>query len=784
MQIGVLQQPVRLLERRLRDTPRGLSLIAALCKVGSDNPSLRAKLFPTLDLLRQTTVQPSSELLLALAWTQLTGAVLDSDKCRMYLRQVLDRTSAQTLIPPAEAGTPQQVRAAYQQLAQGSKREDIVQYLSRVIETKEAERSEQSHRNLERNIGVELAARECLIEKYSLQGMRREAIQMLDSCDRLLVANADTISPGLIAKEWHELSKVSSKLGLTFAALRFINHGLKADTESNELKGERLRIETLVPQDETELLNGSMARLAAPCRDAAALPLVALDMLCSSFETFDLLKLRAPLTHKALGELLISLKATGEGAFETEETADLIDLFGKAELPANAVQDLGIVLSWLVKVFAKEQPRNPLDVEIHDERAWPRSYETQLCSLLVLNAVTPDGCEANVFEPGSGECLWQGHIPFGKPLYKRWIIEREDGFVADEPVDVPLRVQVSTPTGYPEYTLTISTSVASSEAVWPDYPTGALDPKDVQGGELYGRSGFIKRIVSSFGQARVQATYLIEGVRQMGKTSLLKFIKQNAPKHVLPVYVNLEAIQSDPERNVWNTIIEQVLRDDEVAQHATIAGPIQRKRHGDLVALARELCAASGKAYLLLLMDELHVLLRESDNPKGVLADFRTDLNEGSNRISLLLADRYTLQESERKVESEYWLQLTPEALDPLDYASTQLAIEVPCQGSDIRFLPDAILRVYHWTCGYPFHVQRLVQNVLAKNLEGPWVTVMPGDIDGAIPGLLHQDRLFQEGLCRKDRMDSELQAAIAAVLEWSDLTELFSGTIGRTRMA
>jgi hypothetical protein len=173
-------------------------------------------------------------------------------------------------------------------------------------------------------------------------------------------------------------------------------------------------------------------------------------------------------------------------------------------------------------------------------------------------------------------------------------------------------------------------------------------------------------------------------------------------------------------------------------------------------------------------MDELHVLLRESENPKGVLADFRTDLNEVSNRISLLLAGRYTLAESEKKIDSEYWLQLTPESLDPLDFPSTKNAIEIPCQGTNIRFLPEAISRVYYWTCGYPFHVQRLVQNVLAGNLAGPWVTVLPADVDEAVPGLVNQDRLFQESLCRKDRLDAELQAAIAAVLEWSDLMDLF----------
>ena len=450
-------------------------------------------------------------------------------------------------------------------------------------------------------------------------------------------------------------------------------------------------------------------------------------------------------------------------------------MFARAELPKAANEHLAKLLSWIVKTFAKEQPRNPLDVEIYDDKLWPGSYESQACSLLAINPVGQERCEGAVFERTSGKRLWHGSIQNGGVVYSRWRFEREDGFLTDEQIDIPILIRVTYPTNIAEYTLTLSPSVASGDAVWPDYPTGALDPKDVQGGELYGRSAFIKRIVNSFGQLRTQATYLIEGVRQMGKTSLLKFIRQNAPKHVLPVYVNLEAIQSDPERNVWNIIIEQIFRDEEVARHASLPeGRIAGKSHGDLVTFAKQLCALTGKAYLLLLMDELHVLLRESNNPKGILADFRTDLNEVSNRVSLLLADRYTLEESERKVDSEYWLQLTPERLDPLDFESTTSAIEVPCQGTDIRFLSEAIERVYYWTYGYPFHVQRLVQNVLAKNLDGPWVTVIANDVDETVPALLNQDRLFQEGLCRKDRIDAELQAAIAAVLEWADLAELF----------
>jgi hypothetical protein len=218
---------VSLLERHLADAPRGLALVAALSKAGIDNPSLRAKLWPTLDRLRQSTVQPSQELLLALAWTQLVGPSPNKEKCRSYVKQVLERTGLQKLVPPAETNTRQQVRTAYQQLSQGGKGEDAVQYLSRIVETKETERSERPDRNIERNLGVEFAARECLVIEYSSQGRRQEAIEMLDRCENVLMSHSDAISPGFLVKDWHEISRLALDLGLPFAALRRVDCGLE-----------------------------------------------------------------------------------------------------------------------------------------------------------------------------------------------------------------------------------------------------------------------------------------------------------------------------------------------------------------------------------------------------------------------------------------------------------------------------------------------------------------------------------------------------------------------------
>ena len=124
------------------------------------------------------------------------------------------------------------VRAAYQELSKRGEGKDALQYLSRIVEAKEAERSEHSGRNLDKLIGVELAARECLAIEYSSQHRGQEALQMLDHCESLLGAHVDAVSPGFLARDWGEISKLSFELGFPFAALRRAGCGLTIDPES------------------------------------------------------------------------------------------------------------------------------------------------------------------------------------------------------------------------------------------------------------------------------------------------------------------------------------------------------------------------------------------------------------------------------------------------------------------------------------------------------------------------------------------------------------------------
>jgi tetratricopeptide (TPR) repeat protein len=761
---------VRMLETRVSDRASAIALVVALCRSGIQNPALRRKMSAALERLTESSVPPSIQLVLALALSYLSLPSPDPEKARLLISQAIERAGIQTLTPPAEVSTMQQVRTAYQQYCDSAKRAEAVQYLKGIIEAKEAQRAGLSPRQIERSLSTEFEARACLATEYKAQGNVEQTIQALDQCELLLARHANAIQPGHVSRDWLTLARLSEECNMLWAALRRSEIGLRVDPEHAALRLLQEGVLKKVNVREMELLNAAARHIVASIDTPVAAQQETVQALSQQLRNTGLLELHAPGTFKGLADLF-ALIIRNEDA-DIEERAERVLVSSRAELPSAANDETEKLIGWIIGAFAKQAPRNPVQVEIYDEedRIWPKSYEGEACAMLEITPTGDETSDVSISDEESGKLIWRGQVSPGHPIYRRWTYESDEGFIPDAKVDLVFSVQVQSTQGVPSYPIPVTVSVASGDPVWPDYPNGALEPDLVPGGELYGRGSFIRQIVSSFGPTRARH-YLIEAVRQMGKTSLLKFIKQEAPKHTLPVYVNLDEIQSDPEKNVWNCIMERVLR--EVGEDS--AGPFHGQRHGDVVELAKRLCNKLNKAYLLLLMDEFHVLLRESNNPKGILADFRADLNEASNRISIVLADRYTLDESELRVPSEYWAQLAVEKLGPLDADSTEKAVNTPCRGTDVSFLPETTRRIFYWTAGYPFHVQRIAQSVVANNyVAGPWLTALPDDVDNVIPRMIEQDRLFQEGLCRKDRMDTELQCAIAGFLEWRDLMEIF----------
>jgi tetratricopeptide (TPR) repeat protein len=746
------------------------ALLAALCASETKGNALRGTMASALDDLRGSVNPPSNELMLALSWAKLTMQNPDIPATQAALSVVANPPEREALHSPAEVVTVREVHSAYKQLSPNIP--DAIAYLQNVIDTRTRERespiaiTELPAKEIERSVAVELAARLYVIRGFDSIGNREKAIQALEECEILLQEHSRSIPAGFLAKDWFDLAKIACSLGLSWSGLRFCVQGLTVDPEYKHLQ-------EFCEKVKQEANDGSRDELVVACRgiagriiDSIGSPEDLAGIIRQELSGLDIIRRTAPSFSTAMDTFLQTIDTNRNDARLGTELSDHVNMFARMELPADALKELDPIFNWAGRISSREENRIPVEIDPHEGQIWPRSDEREACCLLALTA-RADVQNLTIFDQASENLVWHGNILTGKTEYVRWVVERDDGFAAGDLLDFSLTLESGTADS--AMRTAISVSVASTEPRWPTYPTGALSPDDVPGNELYGRSDLIRKITSSLGKRRGQATYLIEAPRQMGKTSLLNFVKHQVPDHLLAVYVNLELPWSKKApRNPWDYLTERVLLESGSKSAEGEAG----RQPQDLIRVVSDVCNSSGKQYVLLLLDDLHSLLERCEDPRSVLAVFRDFHNDASNRISLLLADRYTREELESKFANEYWAQLSILSLGPLDRQSTGKAITIPAEDTDVGFLSETVDRLHYWTGGYPYHLQRAVQYMLDNMWSGPWLTAISSDVDEAIFRMLEEDALFQAGLCRPDRIDPRSEEVIAALLEWRDLVD------------
>jgi hypothetical protein len=111
------------------------------------------------------------------------------------------------------------------------------------------------------------------------------------------------------------------------------------------------------------------------------------------------------------------------------------------------------------------------------------------------------------------------------------------------------------------------------------------------------------------------------------------------------------------------------------------------------------------------------------------------------------------------------WTDFAREPISFLNELDTREAILQPAQGSIVRYEQDVVSRIYYWTNGYPWHIQWICSELINfLNIQKRYI-VFPQDIDFIAKKLLQEDRLFNEGLCRPERLNELSQILINTVL-------------------
>ncbi|RME56010.1 hypothetical protein D6779_11415 [Candidatus Parcubacteria bacterium] len=296
-----------------------------------------------------------------------------------------------------------------------------------------------------------------------------------------------------------------------------------------------------------------------------------------------------------------------------------------------------------------------------------------------------------------------------------------------------------------------------------DYPVVALRPDESS--KLFGRENLLRILKNSFtpsGQTRIP---FLEGVRKVGKTSILYFLASRLADPFLSVYVNLDTTWTN-----FYQLLAKRIGDEIVSRHGIDVDDVKQVTTRDeFERFLSRVTRGTGITHIVLLLDEFHAVIDRIEDgkiPGEILGDLRYMYMNPQQKVAVAFADWYLIDELKSRVAAQLWTDFAREPVSFLNELDTREAVLSPAQGSPVRFERDVVSRIYYWTNGYPWHIQWICSELINHLNTQKRYVVIPQDIDLIAQRLLREDRLFNEGVCRPERLSRSSQQVIYAILE------------------
>lgn len=238
------------------------------------------------------------------------------------------------------------------------------------------------------------------------------------------------------------------------------------------------------------------------------------------------------------------------------------------------------------------------------------------------------------------------------------------------------------------------------------YITG--DP--VEGSLFVGRDDILKQLEGLWCVNDHIQSVVLYGHRRMGKTSLIRNIKNRLGSNTQMIYVNLlnlgEVIQGAGE------VLISIC--DEIAQATNHPAPSDT----DLINLPyptflrylKSLIQSPGSKGLIIALDEFEKL-EDLIKTAKLSPDFLTYLRgllQMSPKIAFTFAGLHTLEEMTEDYFSPFFASVIPIRLSFLDRASTRQLLANPSDDFPLDYAPDLYDEIFDLTAGQPYLVQLL----------------------------------------------------------------------------
>lgn len=296
-----------------------------------------------------------------------------------------------------------------------------------------------------------------------------------------------------------------------------------------------------------------------------------------------------------------------------------------------------------------------------------------------------------------------------------------------------------------------------------NYPVIPLNP--AESNKLYGRENLLRTLKNSFAPSGPTRIPFLEGVRKVGKTSILYFLAARLTNAFLPVYVNMETTWVNPYQLLAKAITKEI-----ALRGRLDSGDLsQIDTRDDFESFLTNAIQMTGFKHIVLLLDEFNAVISRIEKgslPSEFLGDLRSMYMDPQQNISVAFADWHLIEELKTRVPAQLWTDFAREPVSFLNELDSREAILSPAQDSLVRFEREVISHIYYWTNGYPWHIQWICSELINHlNTQKRYVAI-PQDIELLVQKLLRDDRLFNEGICRPERLSRDSQRVIYGILE------------------
>ncbi len=296
------------------------------------------------------------------------------------------------------------------------------------------------------------------------------------------------------------------------------------------------------------------------------------------------------------------------------------------------------------------------------------------------------------------------------------------------------------------------------------YDHNALQPRVDGPDNLYGREELLGRLSNGVRQNRFRP--FIQGVRKVGKTSILHFLKKqitsDSNNKFMVVFVTLDGS--------WTNIFFKLSRQ--------IQGEFRKRGIGTDIPIAKDAdefaellyeCQEAGIERIILMLDEFHGLIDRINKgtvDSGCLGDLRNFYTDSQYGLGVVFADWHTSDELANKVPAQIWADLRSEKVTFLDKPDAQNAILAPLEKTKVIIPSEIVDYIYKLTAGYPWHIQIICSDLIDILNKHRRYFVTNYDIEAVIQRFIEQDTYFEEGICRQERIGHIEQDVMYLILD------------------